>query len=243
MTDLIPVNSEEDILPAYRQGPIGDLLRWHNLKAPLRECPAPELLIGMCMDHRNLLRMPRNFAYILRAGGANFRRVEFKVSFAIAIGGVRTMVLIGHSRCGMVHLRERREAFAEGLVERAGWTADAAFKHFDENAPLFEIDDAADFVADEARRLRSRYPEELPAFSAMGYREAFDVLAGRIDVPTAKACDAQRTWAYARRQRTWFRSEPGISWLSAGEGSAAQARRVLSPFLGDIGRDQYAGPA
>jgi tRNA dimethylallyltransferase len=98
-------------------------------------------------------------------------------------------------------------------------------------------------LLDEAERLRSRYPEELPAFSAMGYREAFDVLAGRIDVPTAKACDAQRTWAYARRQRTWFRSEPGITWLSAGEGSAAQARRVLSPFLGDIGRDQYAGPA
>ncbi|TVQ33689.1 MAG: carbonic anhydrase [Phycisphaeraceae bacterium] len=159
MTELIPVNTEEDILPAYRTGPIGDLIRWHNLNAPLRECAAPELLIGMCMDHRNLLRMPRNFAYILRAGGANFRRVEFKVSFAIAIGGVRTMVLIGHSRCGMVHLRERREAFITGLVEGAGWKPDAAAEHFDENAPLFEIDDAADFVAEEAQRLGARYPQ------------------------------------------------------------------------------------
>jgi tRNA dimethylallyltransferase len=96
-------------------------------------------------------------------------------------------------------------------------------------------------LLDEAELLRSRYPEESPAFSAMGYREAFDVLAGRIDVPTAKARDAQRTWAYARRQRTWFRSEPDIAWLGAGEGSSELAHRVLARFLGDIGHDQYAG--
>ena len=53
--------------------------------------------------------------------------------------------------------------------------------------------------------------EDLPAFSAMGYREAFDVLAGRRDPASARAIDAQRTWAYARRQRTWFRSEPDIA--------------------------------
>ncbi len=95
-------------------------------------------------------------------------------------------------------------------------------------------------LLDEARVLRDRYPEDLPAFSAMGYREAFDVLAGRCDLERAKALDAQRTWTYARRQRTWFRAEPDIHWLEAGEGLPARAAAIAAPFLRRIGRDDYA---
>ena len=96
-------------------------------------------------------------------------------------------------------------------------------------------------LLDEAERLRARYPEDLIAFSAMGYREAFDVLTGRSEVEAAKQTDASRTWAYARRQRTWFRSEPDIVWIDAGEGSADAARATLTPWLEQIGRDDYAG--
>jgi tRNA dimethylallyltransferase len=96
-------------------------------------------------------------------------------------------------------------------------------------------------LLDEADGLRRRYGEDLPAFSAMGYREAFDVLVGRVDLASAKATDAQRTWVYARRQGTWFRSEPDIHWLRAGEGCVPQAWHVLAPFLRSLGRDDYAG--
>ena len=96
-------------------------------------------------------------------------------------------------------------------------------------------------LLDEAARLRQRYPEDLPAFSAMGYREAFDVLAGRCTLEQAMADDADRTWAYARRQRTWFRSEPDIAWLEAGEGSHDAARGLLRPWLRQIERAVYAG--
>ncbi len=96
-------------------------------------------------------------------------------------------------------------------------------------------------LLEEATRLHERYPEDLSAFSAMGYREAFDVLAGRCDPETAKATDASRTWAYARRQRTWFRSEPGLAWIRTGEGSLDQARGALAPWIERIGRDDYAG--
>ncbi|HKZ91644.1 MAG TPA: tRNA (adenosine(37)-N6)-dimethylallyltransferase MiaA [Candidatus Limnocylindrales bacterium] len=88
-------------------------------------------------------------------------------------------------------------------------------------------------LLEEAGQLRARYPEDLPAFSAMGYREAFDVLAGRRDVEQAALTDARRTWAYARRQGTWFRSEPDITWLAEGEGLVARAMAVLTPFLQD----------
>ena len=67
----------------------------------------------------------------------------------------------------------------------------------------------------------------------MGYREAFDVLAGRRDVEQAALTDVRRTWAYARRQGTWFRSEPDITWLAEGEGLVARAMAVLTPFLQD----------
>lgn len=99
----------------------------------------------------------------------------------------------------------------------------------------------AEGLLDEAARLRERYPEELGAFSAMGYREAFDVLAGRTDIDTAKATDADRTWAYVRRQRTWFRAEPDITWLEAGKGAHAAAQATLGPWLEQYGRDDYAG--
>jgi tRNA dimethylallyltransferase len=96
-------------------------------------------------------------------------------------------------------------------------------------------------LLDEAESLRQRFPEDLPAFSAMGYREAFDVLAGRCDLEQAKAVDAQRTWAYARRQRTWLRSEPDIHWLTGGEGLSARAAAIVKPFRRRMARGGYAG--
>jgi carbonic anhydrase len=161
--NLMPVNCDADILPQYRQTPVGDLLGYQNLDWPFRSYEQAVLLIGMCMDHRKMLHVPDNFAYILRAGGANFRRIEFKVSFAVAIGGVRAMCLIGHDQCGMMHLSERRDAFVHGLVENAGWNADDAVKHFDKHTADFEISDPLEFVRSETQRLRLRYPKILVA--------------------------------------------------------------------------------
>ncbi len=86
-------------------------------------------------------------------------------------------------------------------------------------------------LLDEAAALRERYAEDLRAFGAMGYREAFDVLAGRSTLEEAIASDAQRTRAYARRQRTWFRSEPGIHWLPLGRGRLDAALDIARTAL------------
>lgn len=158
MTRLLPVKTHDDILPRWRDTPIGDLLRFHNLGDPLPAYTSASMVIGMCMDNRKSLRLPDNFAYVLRAGGANFRRAEFKLSFAIAVGGARAIALIGHDQCGMVGLHSRRRDFVEGLVSRAGWTREDAELHFEQWAPFFEIGDAAAFVASEADRLQRRYP-------------------------------------------------------------------------------------
>jgi tRNA dimethylallyltransferase len=70
-------------------------------------------------------------------------------------------------------------------------------------------------LVDEARALRERFDPALPAFSAIGYCEAWDVTDGSATVDEAIERDAQRNRAFARRQRTWFRSEPDIGWLHA----------------------------
>ena len=39
----------------------------------LLKLAAPRLLIGMCMDSRKSLRIPNDFAFVLRTAGANMR--------------------------------------------------------------------------------------------------------------------------------------------------------------------------
>jgi len=158
MDGLTEIRKREDIFPRYLDTPIGLLLEYHNLGQELKDYDAPELLTGMCMDHRVRLRVPDKFSYIIRTGGANLRYNEFQVSFAITIGGIRHIALIGHSQCGMVGLDSRRESFVHGLVDTTGWEREHAEAHFRHFAPMFEIGHEVDFTLSEANRLRNRYP-------------------------------------------------------------------------------------
>lgn len=158
MYELASVSSVEDIPMEIRDTPVGLLLEYHNLKRGFSDYSQAELLIGMCMDNRKRLRIPDNFAYVIRTGGANLRYSEFKVSFAIGVGGVRSIALIGHTNCGMVDLRSKQGAFVDGLVERAGWTPERAEEHFTQFAAKFEIGGEFEFVLSEAERLNSEYP-------------------------------------------------------------------------------------
>jgi tRNA dimethylallyltransferase len=71
-------------------------------------------------------------------------------------------------------------------------------------------------LVEEATALRARFGVHPRAFSAFGYYEALDLADGRLSRAEAIAGDVRRTNAYARRQLTWFRAEPGIRWLGGG---------------------------
>jgi carbonic anhydrase len=159
MKRLVEINSESDIFPIYKQTPVGYLLEYHNLHRPFESYSKAELLIGMCMDNRKHLHIPENFAFIIRSGGGNLRYSEFKVSYAIAIGDVKHIAIMGHNNCGMVNLISRQKQFVDGLVEKAGWDREWAQDHFLHFAPMFEIGNEIDFVLSEAKRLRLRYPK------------------------------------------------------------------------------------
>ena len=159
MNRLISIRSEKDIPLEYQNTPVGRLLEYHNLGREFDDYSNAQMLISMCMDNRKSIRIPENFAYILRAGGGNLRYSEFKVSYAISLGGVRNIVLIGHNNCGMVDLFSKKEQFVKGLVDGAGWSCLAAEKHFDKYVEMFEITDAIGFVSSEAKRLNVQYPK------------------------------------------------------------------------------------
>ena len=159
MPRILSVAQEEDILPEYRGTPVGRLVAYHNLGHGPAAVSRPELLIGMCMDSRKHLRIPNDFAFVLRTAGANMRDNEFRISYAIAVGGVHTIVLIAHTDCGMAQLQRRREQFIEGMVANAGWDRARAERHFADSAPKFGIKDEVEFVLQESARLRGIYPK------------------------------------------------------------------------------------
>ena len=159
MNKLSSINSIDDIHQEYRQTPIGLLLEFHNLNRSFETFDKAKLLVGMCMDNRKHLHIPENFAFIIRSGGANLRYSEFKVSYAIAVGQVSHIALIGHNNCGMVNLISRQNEFINGLVTLAGWEKERAEEHFMHFAPMFEIGNETNFILSETKRLRLLYPK------------------------------------------------------------------------------------
>ena len=159
MDRLITITNFKDIPVDYQNTPTGLLLEYHNLNRVFENYSSAQLLIGMCMDNRKHLHIPDNFAYIIRSGGANLRYSEFKVSFAVSVGDVKHIALIAHSNCGMVNLVSKKNQFIEKLSENAGWTTEQAEEHFDNYAPMFEINNEIDFILSETQRLRQRYPK------------------------------------------------------------------------------------
>jgi tRNA dimethylallyltransferase len=76
---------------------------------------------------------------------------------------------------------------------------------------------------------RSRRPP-LPSMQAIGYKEIASYLEGNVNLDEAIRLVKKRSRNYAKRQFTWFRKEPGISWIDVtGIGEpAAVVERVLT---------------
>ena len=147
----------DDIPACLRGTPVEELILYQNFAAAHKSYTSAQLLVGMCMDNRKQLKLPENFAYIIRTGGANLRYSEFKVSYAIAVGGVNHIVLIAHDHCGMVNLAGKMQPFIDGLSRLENWTPERARDHFLNYAPIYEIEDETEFVLTESRRLSEKY--------------------------------------------------------------------------------------
>jgi tRNA dimethylallyltransferase len=82
----------------------------------------------------------------------------------------------------------------------------------------------ADGLVEEVRCLTERgYGWELPAMSAIGYRQIGEYLRGECSLEEAVRRIKRATRQFVRRQANWFKADdPAIRWFNAGPGVAAE---------------------
>ncbi len=90
---------------------------------------------------------------------------------------------------------------------------------------------ARGLVAETERLLKQGLEENRTARQALGYRQVIEYLRGEKSMPEAIETAKIRTRQFARRQRTWFRHQAGISWLSCGQPAEALATEIAEKSL------------
>jgi tRNA dimethylallyltransferase len=68
-------------------------------------------------------------------------------------------------------------------------------------------------LIEETQRLLEKYGEDAWPLSSLGYKQAVQFLRGELTREQAIQAAQQAHRNYAKRQMTWFRREPEVSWL------------------------------
>jgi tRNA dimethylallyltransferase len=125
------------------------------------------------------------------------RALEVFEQTGTALGELRRAHALGAPRYEMVFvaLDTEREAHAAVIDARAVRMMDAGW-------------------ADEVRKLRERWGDSIRAFGSVGYREVLEHVRDGVPVDETLKRIRKSTRVYARRQRTWFKSDPSVSWWS-----------------------------
>lgn len=105
-----------------------------------------------------------------------------------------------------------REALASRLAARVGTFFDA------------------DLPGEVERLLALGVPESANAFKGIGYREILRARSEGRDPAAMREAIVVATRQYAKRQRTWFRKEPGVVWLDASVGIDALVATVVGAW-------------
>jgi len=69
-------------------------------------------------------------------------------------------------------------------------------------------------LVEETERLLAQYGDTAWPLGSLGYRQAVQLLRGSLTRDAAIAAAQQAHRNYAKRQMTWFRREPDVTWLS-----------------------------
>jgi tRNA dimethylallyltransferase len=125
------------------------------------------------------------------------RALEVYEQTGTALGTLRAAHALGAPRYNASFVvldmnRAAHDAVVEGRVERmlaAGWI-------------------------DEVRSLRGRWGDDIRPFGSVGYREVLEHVRDEVPLEETVRQIRKSTRVYARRQRTWFKGEPGVSWRS-----------------------------
>lgn len=81
-------------------------------------------------------------------------------------------------------------------------------------------------LAEVSRLVPARYDGSEPGFRCLGYPEALACLRGDLSPAQGLEGLVRSTFAYARRQRTWFRHQASVRWLAPDADLDALAREL-----------------
>ena len=88
-------------------------------------------------------------------------------------------------------------------------------------------------LVEEARAL---YPwREQQALRTVGYQELFPVFEGKYSLEEAIRLIKRNTRRYAKRQLTWFRKDPTVHWVDAGN-EADKLIQQVTTYLGRVSK-------
>jgi tRNA dimethylallyltransferase len=80
-------------------------------------------------------------------------------------------------------------------------------------------------LIEETKRLIQQYGPNIRPLGSLGYKQAAEVVGGELTPEQALPAIQQVHRNYAKRQMTWFRREPAVTWLRGfGEDSEIQRR-------------------
>ena len=82
----------------------------------------------------------------------------------------------------------------------------------------------------ESETLLQKYGDAARPLTSLGYRQAVEFLHGDLSREQALEAAQQAHRNYAKRQMTWFRREPEVTWLN-GFGSDPQIQRVATDLV------------
>jgi len=86
--------------------------------------------------------------------------------------------------------------------------------------------------------LAAGVPADAKAFESLGYKQAVQVVQGRLSAAEALSSTQIETRQYAKRQATWFRKEEGVHWLKGFGDDPAVQEQALELVEKELGTGQ-----
>ncbi len=109
-------------------------------------------------------------------------------------------------------LQQGRDALQGFAILRIGLDPDRARLYQRINRRVQTMFDQG--LVEETEALFKKYGEAAPSIKSIGYKQVVQLLKGEISRDAAIGAIQQAHRNYAKRQMTWFRREPDVSWIN-----------------------------
>jgi tRNA dimethylallyltransferase len=130
-----------------------------------------------------------------------------------------------------ISVHQERHRFAEREFETLAVAIEMPRKQLYEGINArFAAMIAEGFVEEVRHLIALGYALERPPLNSIGYREVASFIRGESTLEAAIELAKRKTRQFAKRQLTWFRNQPEVTWVDASHG-AEQALMLFQEFF------------